>query len=74
MDTIIIEKRKNLAQILQSARVQKGISQAKLAEMVGINDKTVMRIENCLYSPNLDILYKLANALEIDLKLNGITV
>lgn len=74
MDKIIDQKRKNLAEILQTARVQKGISQAKLAEMIDVNEKTIGKIENCKYSPNLDILYKIIEVLEIELKLNNITV
>lgn len=71
MDTIIVEKRKNLAEILQTARVQKGISQTKLAELIDVNEKTIGKIENCKYSPNLDILYKIVEALEIELKVNN---
>jgi DNA-binding MarR family transcriptional regulator len=36
--------------------------------------KTVSRIESCKYSPNADILYKIIEALEIELKLNNIVV
>jgi len=68
------QKRKNLAEILQTARIQKGMSQTELSEMVGINAKTVSRIESCKYSPNADILYKIIEALEIELKLNNIVV
>ena len=68
---LIDKKRQNLAEILQSARVQKGYSQTQLADIVGINDKTVSRIESCKYSPNLDILYKIIDCLEIELKVNN---
>lgn len=70
----IDKKRQKLAEILQSARVQKGMSQTELSEIVGVNAKTISRIESCKYSPNADILYKIIEALEIELKLNNIVV
>lgn len=70
MSNTIEQKKQKLADILQLARVQKGLSQDKLAEMIGVNHRTIGKIELCKYSPNLDILYKLTDALEIELKLN----
>lgn len=73
--TLLIEnKRQRMAEALLAARVQKGISQKKLAEMINISENTVIRIEKCVFSPNLDILYKLAAALEINLKVNNIEI
>jgi putative transcriptional regulator len=46
-------------------RNTKGLSQAKLAELAGIDRKTVNRIENGHYSPTLETLIALGNALEV---------
>jgi ribosome-binding protein aMBF1 (putative translation factor) len=74
MNELIQEKRKKLAGVIQTARVQKGISKKDLGEMVGINENTVSRIESCVYSPNLDIFYKIAHALEITVKVNNFKI
>ena len=74
MDEIIQEKRQKLADVIQTARIKKGMSQTDLGELVGISYRTVGRIETCQFSPNLDIFYKIANALEIKIKLNEVEI
>jgi putative transcriptional regulator len=46
-------------------RNSKGLSQAKLAEMAGIDRKTVNRIENGHFSPTLETLIALGDALGV---------
>lgn len=59
---------------VQAFRKARGISQDMLATKCGQNDKgkqlsvgTVSKIESGLYQPSLDIMCRLANALEVDL-------
>ena len=46
-------------------RNEKGLSQAKLAEMAGIDRKTVNRIENGHFTPTLETLISLSDALGV---------
>ena len=47
-------------------RNQKAISQRKLAELAGVTNSTISRLEADLVTPDLKTLEKLANALGID--------
>ncbi len=51
---------------LANLREQKSISQRKLAELAGVTNSTVSRLEADLVKPDLRTLEKLANALRID--------
>lgn len=51
---------------LANLREQKSISQRKLAELAGVTNSTVSRLEADLVKPDLKTLEKLANALRID--------
>lgn len=44
-----------------------GLSQAKLAELVGVARQTINLIENDKYNPSLDLCIRLAKALGTDL-------
>lgn len=72
MKTVTIEgKRKRVAEILLSARVQKGLTQEQLGEMVGFRQNTIYRIESSRFSPNADQLYALCEALDVKIELDG---
>ncbi len=62
--------REKVANILQTARVQKGLTQEQLAELSGFSRSTIVRIEQCQFSPNSDQLYILLKILDIEMKLN----
>ena len=49
------------------ARDKRGLSLRELANMTGICKSTLSNIENGVYSPTLDKLEKIANALEVDI-------
>jgi putative transcriptional regulator len=53
----------NIAQI----RKQKGFTQMKLAELVGVNRFHISRIERGKSSPSLKLLMKIADALDVSL-------
>ena len=50
---------------IKMERNEKGLSQAKLAEMAGIDRKTVNRIENGHFTPTLETLISLSDALGV---------
>lgn len=53
--------RKKMTQL----RIDAGLSQEALAKAAGIDRKTVNRIENGHFSPNLDTFFRLCTALDV---------
>ena len=68
---LLEEKRNKVASIIQTARVQKGWTQQDLADRIGCQRQTILKIEQSRYSPNCDILYQLLEALDIPLKIGN---
>jgi DNA-binding XRE family transcriptional regulator len=62
----IYEIRKQLIEL----RLQQGLSQKDLAEIIGTKQSAISRLENGSYNPSIDFLSKLAHALgkEIQVK------
>lgn len=67
----IDQKRERVANILLTARIQKGLTQEQLGDLVGFRQNTIYRIESCRFSPNADQLYALCEALGINITING---
>ena len=57
--TSIISKR------LKVYRVESGLSQQELSDYAGVDRKTVNRIENGHFSPNIETLLRLTTALDV---------
>ena len=57
-DERIIELEKNLIRTLVSIREEKGITQSQLAELSGVKQPTIARLEKSLHSPQLDSILK----------------
>jgi len=55
-----------ISQRLREERERQGISQTALADRAGIDRKTVNRIENGHYSPNMESFVLLCRALRLD--------
>lgn len=49
---------------LRDLRTARGLTQAALAEMVGVSRKTVNTVENGVFTPSVTLALKLARALE----------
>lgn len=49
--------------MIKSLRKEFGLSQADLAQKVGVSRQTMNAIENGRYSPTLDMAYKITEAL-----------
>lgn len=63
MDTI----KKKIGNNLKKIRLKKGLKQSELAELVGVEDKTISRIEVGGNYPSMDLLVRLAEALNCEL-------
>lgn len=46
-------------------RIKKGISQAKLSEMVGVQQSSISQYETGLTTPSVQVLVKIAKALDV---------
>ena len=56
---------KNIADNLRQIRARRRISQDKLAELCGISQQYICKIENEKVNPSIFILFKIAEVLEI---------
>ncbi len=68
------KKRIKVASILQTARIQQGLSVQDVADRVGCKPATVERIEKGLFSPSSEVLFAFCDALDISLVINNETV
>ena len=57
-DERIVELEMNLIRTLVSIREEKGITQSQLAELSGVKQPTIARLEKSLHSPQLDSILK----------------
>ena len=53
--------------MVRAKRKSLGLSQEKLAEKAGCDRQSINRVENAAYSPSLDRVFKLADALGMSL-------
>ncbi len=60
--------RKSIGAEIRKARKVLKLSQFELAEMTGIDEKQIYRIESGLSSPKLENFLKIAKALNLDIK------
>ena len=65
--------RKSIIKQVAAARIAKGMSQAQLAELVGIQRSGISRLESGEHSPSLDSLLRVMNVLDIDLEVTSPT-
>lgn len=54
-------------EVVRARRKSLGLSQEKLAEKAGCDRQSINRVENAAYSPSLDRLFKLADALGVSM-------
>lgn len=62
------ERRKRLGKRIKALREQQELSQRKLALMIGSNQTHIWQIENGTVNVGLDILCRLADALEVNVR------
>lgn len=68
-DNKILRKRQEIVSKLTQARIEKGLSQAQLAELVGTQRSNICRIENGGQNLSIDLLIKISSALGKDIDL-----
>ncbi|RHO42169.1 XRE family transcriptional regulator [Eggerthella sp. AM16-19] len=62
------ERRKRMGARIKTLREQQGLSQRKLALMIGSNQTHIWQIENGTVNVGLDLLCRLADALEVNVR------
>lgn len=60
-------RRLSFGAVVRAKRKSLGLSQEKLAEKAGCDRQSINRVENAAYSPSLDRVFKLADALGLSL-------
>lgn len=55
----------NFATVVREMRIAKKLSQAQLASLVGVDRKTINRIENGHFSPNLENIVRILEVLNV---------
>lgn len=65
MDTKENINTKKVAERLKQFRMNAGMTQQEVADYAGIDRKTVNRIENNHFSPNLDTMFRICVALAV---------
>lgn len=65
-NTKAIKKAKDhFAQLMRKRREAYNMSQATLAKLAGVDRKTINRIENGHFNPNLDTMIRIASVLKL---------
>ncbi len=62
------DNRRQIGQRIAEIRKSKGLKLEDVATSSGLKFQNISRIENGLYSTGIDIYYKIAKALEVELK------
>lgn len=57
--------KQSIAQSIYDKRIAENLTQQQLADIVKVDRKTINRIENGLFSPNIDTLVRIFAALKI---------
>ena len=65
---LIMSKIYTFGKKLKLLRKQMGITQAKLAELAGVHEKHISKIEIGSYKPNFETMEKILSALNIDIE------
>lgn len=63
----VMFRRQAFGSAVRDRRKELGLSQDKLAERAGIDRQSINRFENSKFSPSLDTVWKVAEALEMPL-------
>ena len=55
-----------LGDCVKNARLELGLTQTQVAELVGIDSQTILHIENYRSNPKMEVMFPLIRALHID--------
>ena len=70
-DQIIYNKRKAMGDSIRAMRTAQGWEQEQLAQIAGITTANVRSVEAGKYAVNIDVLNKIAEALNAELRMIG---
>lgn len=56
----------SLGNVIKDTRIRLGLTQAQVAEKVGVEVRTIMHIENCAGNPTWEVVFPLIRELDID--------
>lgn len=59
-----------LIEMIIERRLKQGLTQRELARKIGTKQPVISRLESGTYNPSIKFLHRLANALEVDLKIS----
>lgn len=59
-----------LIEMIIERRLKQGLTQRELAKKIGTKQPVISRLECGTYNPSIKFLHRLANALEVDLKIS----
>ena len=62
----MLDYKMTLGHAVKKARIELGFAQNDVADLVDVDSRTVLNIENCKGNPKLEILFPLIRALDID--------
>ncbi len=62
-----INTRTDLGDALRKIRISKGLSQQEVANICDLTQTHIMRIETARYSTTIDVISKIANALDAEI-------
>ncbi|MFI9235751.1 helix-turn-helix domain-containing protein [Streptomyces sp. NPDC053079] len=63
----VLTRRRAVGHRIRATRLDRNLSQEKLAELAGLDRQAVNRIEGGVSSPRLDSLLRIADALQVSL-------
>ena len=64
-----VQKEKKLIRKITEIRRQKGLTQKQIADMTGMKQQALSRMEKERHAPTLNNLFKILSALDLDIKL-----
>lgn len=70
-DQIFYDKRKAMGESIRAMRTAQGWEQEQLAQIAGITTANVRSVEAGKYAVNIDVLNKIAEALNAELRMIG---
>jgi UDP-N-acetylglucosamine 1-carboxyvinyltransferase len=62
--------KKQISQLIREARIERGLTQRELGEKIGVSESAVNRYESGNLNMSTEVLYKIAEAMNLDLSVN----
>lgn len=71
---MLFEDKNFIANIIKNYRIKNKLTQIQLAELIGLSEQHVSKLENAIYTPSLVTFLKIIKVLNIDIKDFGIDI